>query len=198
MSKRSAILLSGVGLVVVLVLVLPDAVRSYLSGRQTRLAQQRARSSRSLYEGPDVESLGEANAPLHPIWIVPNHPITRQGVEQIEQVKQWVKEHPNLVNLTIARMHTPEGDKVMQSHDLTCAGITIEGGSRFLLWDRDAKTFRRLRVDQVPGPSSYQASDVIDLFEQDLENMGRLPRNRTLGQPKVDAAGRPAPGGNGP
>ena len=197
MSKRAAILLLSLGLAVVLVFTVPDAVRSLRSSRQARLAQQQARASGALYEGPDVETIGQPEAPLHPIWVVPDHPITREGVEQIEQVKQWVRQHPNLVNLTIARMHTPEGDKVMMSHDLTCAGITIDGRSRFSLWDAQAKKSRRLRVDRVPGRTSYQASDVIDLFEQALENMGRLPRNRTLGRPEVDASGQPVSGGSG-
>jgi len=134
------------------------------------------------YPGPNVEVMGEEGAVIDALWVLPPHELTQDVLDSLEAVKQWVKAHPKLVHLTIAVLKTKEAEPVLKRYGQSCAGVTINGQSKFRLWDKAQGKFRDVPFEKAPGPYSYNGHDVIDLLEQYLENTGHLPRNRTLGQ----------------
>jgi len=137
-----------------------------------------------MYSGPNVASLGQANAPIQPLWVLPNHALAEDVLQTIEEVKQWVGQHPTLVRLTIAVIHTKEAAPVMKAEGVNCAGVSIGGRTRFDLWDKQKGRFRQVAFEKAPSPATYMAPEIIDLLEQYLENAKLMPANRTLGQPE--------------
>ena len=140
-----------------------------------------------MYSGHNVESFGEAKAPLKALWVLPNHALAPEVLQTIEDVKQWVGKHPSLVRLTLATIHTKEAGPVMKAEGVNCAGVSIAGRTRFDLWDRQKRQFRHVAFEKAPSPVSYMGPDIIDLFEQYLENARLMPANRTVGQPSRGA-----------
>ena len=186
MNRGVALALLCAALVLLGIVLGPQELQRYRERQQQERIRQQERMNQVNYPGPDVEGVGSPNAPLKPFWVVPNGPFTKEGVATVEEVKKWVREHPNLVYLTLVRIHTPEGDRVMKANKLTCAGITVKGVSGFQVWDKQVGHARIVELNRAPGPGSYEVSDVIDVFEQALEILGHLPRNRTLGWSVVD------------
>jgi len=190
-TKRQALLLLALAIGFLAASLVPQAIHERRLAERKRLQEEARRANLAEYQGPNLEILGNADAPLKAIWCLPNRPITKGGLAIIEEVKAYVRQHPDRVNLTILKMNTPEGDEVMKAHNLDCAGITIDGISGFRVWDRSVGHSRNVLLEKAPAERGWKAADVIDVFEQWLENRGHLPRNRTLGMPGVPP--QPAP-----
>lgn len=146
------------------------------------------------YGGANVEVIGEASAPLKPLWVLPNHALADEVLQSIEEVKQWVRQHPKLVQLSVAVINTREAAPLMRAEGVKCAGLSVQGITRFRLWDRKAGRFQQVVFERAPSSATYLAPQIIDFFEQYLERIGHLPLNRTLGQ---SAARRALRGGAG-
>ncbi len=182
--------ITNIWIVVAIVVVMAAARWGWGAYRQYQQTKPRPQSTniacatgQAKYGGAPVEVIGDANAPLRALWVVPGHAIMEEGVQAVEEVKEWVGEHPKLVRLTVAILNTAQANQVMQAEGVRCAGLSVKGQTRFRLWDKNARRFREVVFEKAPGPPAFRAPQVIDFFEQYLENAGHLPRNRTLGQP---------------
>ena len=182
MTRRSTLVLLLLALAILAVAMVPKQIRRYREHQEEQRLREEERRKEVEYKGPDLEVIGDPQAPLKAIWAVPVRHFTKEGVQDINEVKEWVGQHSKLVNLTIARMGAADAKAVLEANNVTCAGVSIGGYSRFQLWDRGLGHWRRQSLEMAPGVT-YRSWDVIDVFEQYLENQGHLPRNRTLGQP---------------
>jgi len=192
--KRRAVVNTLIVLAIALGVVgIQKGLGAYLGRKQAQAAMQAGYGctvdpNAKMYAGPNVASFGDANAPVQALWVLPNHALADESLRAIEEVKQWVSQHQNLVRLTIAVIHTPEAAPVMRAGKVDCAGFSIQGRTRFTVWDKKAGKFRFAILEKAPSPVSFLAAQVIDVLEQRLEDRGRLPRNRTLGRPDLAAS----------
>jgi hypothetical protein len=108
-------------------------------------------------------------------------------------------EYPELVCAEFVSMYSPEGQKVMQDHQETCAGAFINDRNRFRV-ALPGEEEREVRLHGLPG-SEYRLSHVVAVVRQEIAGAyGAAPADFDQ---RIQVAESPAPimgvpGGTGP